>query len=121
MSEGRINTYGKRPRARYIKVFVSSEEWDELVARSDQSGMSLSSYLRAAGLNHPVRSVYDLRAVADLGKVNGDLGRVAGLLKLWLADWRGWGAKPAEVEKMMDDFRTLQTELSAVMRRALKK
>ncbi|MDT9146284.1 hypothetical protein RSW78_27030, partial [Escherichia coli] len=58
-----------------------------------------------------IRSVYDLMAVADLGKVNGDLGRVAGLLKLWLADHRGFGAKPADVEAMMNDFRELQARL----------
>jgi len=45
-------------------------------------------------LNEPIRSVVDLRAVAGLGKVNGDLGRVAGLLELWLADKRGEGRMP---------------------------
>ena len=121
MTDTKLNTYGSRPRAKYIKVFVSSDEWDDLTERAEQSGMSMSAYLRAAGLNHPIRSVYDLKAVVDLGKVNGDLGRVAGLLKLWLADHRGFGAKPAEVEKMMEEFRALQTELSSVMGRALKK
>ena len=32
-------------------------------------------------MNTPVRSVVDLTSVGDLAKVNGDLGRVAGLLK----------------------------------------
>ncbi|WP_336967651.1 plasmid mobilization protein [Sphingobium aromaticiconvertens] len=109
-----------RPRGTPVKVWATDEERAEIAARATQTGMSQSAYLRAAGLNHPVRSVYDLKAVADLGRVNGDLGRVAGLLKLWLADWRGFGAKPAEVEKMMNEFRELQTELSATMRRALK-
>lgn len=116
----KLNTYGKRPRAKYVKVFVSPDELCELSARADQCGLSLSGYLRAAGLNHPIHSVYDLRAVADLAKVNGDLGRVAGLLKLWLADWRGFGAKPAEVEKMMERFREIQSEVSVLMQHALK-
>ncbi|MCC8943355.1 CopG family transcriptional regulator, partial [Bradyrhizobium sp. Arg68] len=85
-----------------------------------QSGMSLSEYMRAAGLNHPVRSVLDLRAVAELGKVNGDLGRVAGLLKLWLAEKRGQGARPPDVEAMMRDFRKLQDELTGIMARTVK-
>lgn len=103
-----------------MAVWVTDDERDELADRAAQAGMSASAYLRAAGLNHKIRSVYDLTAVADLGKVNGDLGRVAGLLKLWLADHRGFGAKPAEVEKMMNEFRALQAELSAVMGRALR-
>jgi hypothetical protein len=101
-------------------VWVTEGELAELADRADQAGMSRSAYLRTAGLNHKIRSVYDLQAVGDMGKVNGDLGRIAGLLKLWLADHRGFGAKPAEVEKMMRDFRALQAELSAVMGRALR-
>lgn len=44
----------------------------------------------------------------ELVKLNGDLGRVAGLLKLWLAEKRGQGANSAEVERMMIEFRELQ-------------
>lgn len=53
--------------------------------------LSLSAYLLAVGMNTPIRSVVDLAAVADLAKVNGDFGRVAGLLKFWLAERRGQG------------------------------
>ncbi len=60
-------------------------------------------------LNSPIRSVVDLKAVADLAKVDGDLGRVGGLLKLWLAEKRGQGASPVEVEGMMIEFRELQS------------
>lgn len=112
--------HGTRPRGYRLAVWVTEEERDLLTDRAAEAGMSTSAYLRAAGLNHPVRSVYDLHAVRDMAKVNGDLGRVAGLLKLWLADYRGWGATPAEVEKMMVDFRALQAELSTVMGRALR-
>ncbi len=111
---------GTRPRSRRIEVWVTEAEKVEIAERATQSGLSMSAYMLAAGLNHSIRSVYDLKAVADLGRVNGDLGRVAGLLKLWLAEKRGQGARPSDVEKMMDDFRTLQTELSAIMRQALK-
>lgn len=121
MNEGTKKGRGTRPRGTRIDVWVTDDERADITERAEQSGMSLSHYLRAAGLNHQIRSVYDLKAVADLGKVNGDLGRVAGLLKLWLADQRGVGAKPADVEKMMDEFREQQTQLSAIMGRALKK
>ena len=60
----------------------------------------------------------DLRAVGELAKVNGDLGRVAGLLKLWLAEKRGQGARPTEA--MMRDFRKLQDELTGIMSRAVR-
>lgn len=111
---------GAPRRERTLRFRVTAEEAQEIEARAASCGLTLSDYLRAAAANHPIRSVYDLKAVADLGRVNGDLGRVAGLLKLWLAEKRGQGARPSDVEKMMDDFRTLQTELSAIMRQALK-
>ncbi|HAN9741196.1 TPA: CopG family transcriptional regulator, partial [Escherichia coli] len=53
-------------------------------------------------------------------KVNGDLGRVAGLLKLWLAEKRGQGARPVDVEAMMNDFRRLQGEVLAIMSRVVR-
>lgn len=111
---------GTRPRRERIEVWVTPDEKAELADRAAQGGLSLSAYLRAAGMNHPIRSVLDLRAVAELGKVNGDLGRVAGLLKLWLAEKRGQGARPVDVEAMMNDFRALQTELHAIMGRAVR-
>lgn len=119
-TQGRSSGRGTRPRGGRIEVWVTPDEKAEIADRAAQSGMSLSEYMRAAGLNHPVRSVLDLRAVAELGKVNGDLGRVAGLLKLWLAEKRGQGARPTDVEAMMRDFRKLQDELTGVMARTIK-
>lgn len=101
-------------------MWVTDAEKAEIADRAAQAGLSLSAYMLAAGLNHLIRSVYDPKAVADLGRVNGDLGRVAGLLKLWLAEKRGQGAQPFDVEKIMGDFRAMQTELSIIMRAALK-
>ncbi len=83
--------------------------------RANEAGMSRSGYLRALGLNSPIRSVVDLTAVADLAKVNGDLGRVAGLLKLWLAEENGQGASSVEVERMMVEFRELQAGIREKM------
>ncbi|OKP00829.1 plasmid mobilization protein [Xenorhabdus eapokensis] len=103
-----------------IKVWVTDDEKTEITARAAQAGLSLSSYMKAAGLNHPVRSRVDLVAVADLAKVNGDLGRVAGLLKLWLLEKRGQGVRSTDVETMMKDFRVIQAEMLALMTRVIR-
>ncbi|WP_458864061.1 hypothetical protein [Pseudomonas monsensis] len=71
-------------------------------------------------MNKPIRSVVDLVAVADLAKVKGDLGRVAGLLKLWLAEKRGIGAPSVDIEIMMIDFKKLQVEILSIMSRILR-
>ncbi len=94
---------------------MTPKEEAELAERANTTGLSRSAYLRNVGLNHPIRSVVELKAVADLAKVNGDLGRVAGLLKLWLGEKRGQGARPIEVETMMQDIRKLQGQVHQIM------
>lgn len=98
MEEKRSGTYGARPRGKYIKAFVTSEEMSEIQEKAKISGLSMSAFLRALALNQKVRSVLDLHAVTDIVKVNGDLGRVAGLLKLWMLEKRGQGASAHSVE-----------------------
>lgn len=115
MAEKKKTTYGTRPRNEYIKVFVTEDERAELVERAAQAGMSQSAFLRSVGLNEPIRSVVDLQVVADLGKVNGDFGRIAGLLKLWLAEKRGEGASAIDVESVMMEFRSLQVAIGVKM------
>lgn len=104
-----------RRRGKPIEVWVNDEEKAQITARAEQSGLSRSGYLRAIGLNYPIRSVVDLAAVAELARINGDLGRVAGLLKLWLAEKRGQGARAVDVDAMMVEFRELQGEVRAMM------
>ncbi|MDY2565111.1 CopG family transcriptional regulator [Pseudomonas syringae] len=71
-------------RDRTLRFRVNALEEAEIEGRARNAGLSLSALLRAGALNHRIRSIVDLKAVADLGKINGDLGRVAGFLKLWL-------------------------------------
>ncbi|QYD22768.1 conjugal transfer protein TraJ [Klebsiella quasipneumoniae] len=111
---------GTRPRGQRIEVWVNNDEKAELADRAAQSGLSLSAYLPAVGRNSPIRSMVDLLAVADLAKVNGDPGRVAGLLKLWLAEKRGQGASPMDVEAMMNEFHKLQSEVLSIMPRVVR-
>lgn len=89
---------------------MNDEEKELITALAAEAGLSRSGYLRAVGLHYPIRSVVDL-AVSDLAGVNGDLGRVAGLLKLWLTAKRGQGAAAIEVDEIMTEFRRLQLEM----------
>ena len=93
------------------KVWVTPDERAVLAGRAESAGLSLSAYLRAAGLNHPIRSRTDIAAAQDMLHVAADLGRVAGLLKLWLAERRGVGAPAVDVDQMMAEFRELQREV----------
>jgi hypothetical protein len=48
--------------------------------------MSVSAYLLNVGLGYQVRGILDNKRVEELARINGDLGRLGGLLKLWLSD-----------------------------------
>ncbi|WP_122552943.1 plasmid mobilization protein [Pseudomonas viridiflava] len=115
MTDGAKRKAPPRRRGKPIEVWATEEEKAAITERAKQAGMSRSGYLRALGLNSPVRSMVDLQAVASLGKVNGDLGRVAGLLKLWLAEKNGQGASSVEIDRMMVEFRELQASIREKM------
>ncbi|KPZ08355.1 plasmid mobilization protein [Pseudomonas syringae group genomosp. 3] len=115
MTSGTKEKTTARRRGKPIEVWVTDEEKAVITDKAREAGMSRSGYLRALGLNTPIRSVVDLVAVADLAKVNGDLGRVAGLLKLWLAEKRGEGASAIDVDALMVDFRELQVTVREKM------
>jgi hypothetical protein len=85
--------------------------------RAKMTGLSVSAYLRTAGLGHPIRSILDYDAVRDLAKVNGDQGRLGGLLKLWLVDRPGRGAPETEVRRLLERIGELQGQLAEVVGR----
>lgn len=102
-----------RDRQRPIKVIVSDDERAQIGRLAGVAGMSLSGYLRAAGLNHSIRSTLDFDAIRGLLKVSADLGRYGGLLKLWLAEQKGKGASAADVDAALKESRALQVEIRA--------
>ena len=69
-----------------IRVCVLPEEKAAIEEQARKAGMSVSAYLRNVGLNYEPTSVVDYDAVLDLIKINADLGRVGGLLKMWLTN-----------------------------------
>jgi len=68
-----------------IRVFADEAERALIQGSADTAGLSLSAFLRNVGVGYPVRSIVDQKQVAELAKINADLGRLGGLLKLWLA------------------------------------
>lgn len=69
-----------------IKVWVLPEEKRDIEANATMHGLSSSSFLRRVGLGMTAKSVLDQQAIIELAKVNGDLGRLGGLLKMWLTN-----------------------------------
>ncbi|HCA5793535.1 CopG family transcriptional regulator [Pseudomonas aeruginosa] len=119
MTEGTKGKAQPRRRGKPIEVWVTDEEKASITKRAEEAGMSRSGFLRRLGLNTPIRSIVDLTAVAELAKVNGDLGRVAGLLKFWLSEKGRGGMRSTDVEAMMMEFRALQCKVLELMSRVV--
>jgi hypothetical protein len=106
-----------RDRVNHLQVVVDSRERQLIRARAKETGLSVSSYLRTLGLGKPVRPILDHAAVLELAKVNGDQGRLGGLLKLWLVDRPGRGMSEVEVRRLLDRIGELQGRLAEVVGR----
>ena len=65
----------------HIKVWVLPSEKAAIQAKAAAHTLSDSAYLRALGLDMPLRSTLDQEAILELAKINGDLGRLGGLLE----------------------------------------
>jgi hypothetical protein len=103
-----------RDRRRQLRVVVSASERSRIEDRARSAGLSVSAYLRTAGLCHPIRSTLDHAAVMELAKVNGDQARLGGLLKLWLTDRAGVGASEIEVRLLLERIAELQGRLAEI-------
>jgi hypothetical protein len=103
-----------RDRRCPLRVVVSASERARIEERARSAGLSVSAYLRTAGLCHPIRSSFDHAAVMELAKINGDQGRLGGLLKLWLADRPRIGAPAEEVQLLLDRIAELQGRLAEI-------
>lgn len=83
-----------RSRVLPMKVFVTGVERERIKHRAKSAGLSVSAFLRAAGLNQPIRSMLDHDAVRRVAIElstwrSGRIGGSAGDYILDLADRAG--------------------------------
>jgi len=112
-----------RRRERDLRVPVRPDEAEVIEAQARAVGMTVAAYLRAVGSGYQPRAIVDREQVNEM--LRGDLGRLGGLLKLWLSD----DAKLAALERgqirhvILSALRRIeenQAELRAAVRRALR-
>ena len=75
-----------RKLARRLRVPVLPEEEESIKSNAAKAGLATAVYLRRLGLGYEIRGVIDQQQVKELAKINADLGRLGGLLKLWLTN-----------------------------------
>ena len=110
-----MDTLKKTSSYRRIQVYISESEEKIIKAKASESGLSMSAYLRAAGLRRKITSVRDHAMAQGLMKVAADLGRLGGLLKHWLTqDGQVLGGVPRT--EIAQEFRELVETRKALHR-----
>lgn len=100
-----------------IKVYCLPEERAEIEVNARMAGISVARYLRDVGQGYQVKGVMDYEYVRELVRVNGDLGRLGGLLKLWLTDDpRTAYFGEATILALLDRIEATQDEMSRLMK-----
>lgn len=104
-----------------IKVYCLPEERALIESMSAQAGLSASTYLREVGQGYRIQGITDAEHVRELVRVNGDLGRLGGLLKLWLSN----DAKVANVGvntilAVLNRIEATQDQMSSLMESILR-
>jgi hypothetical protein len=100
-----------------VKVYCLPDERTQLQANAAAAGMSVSSYVLNVGLGYGVRGIRDHRCVEDFIRVNGDLGRLGGLFKLWLTNEERTAAfGESRIRALLEKVEATQDELRAVIR-----
>ncbi|MBZ0067853.1 MAG: conjugal transfer transcriptional regulator TraJ [Thiobacillus sp.] len=104
-----------------IKVYCLPEERARIEANAEAAGLSLSAYLLAVGQGYAVQGVMDYEKVRELAAINGDLGRLGGLLKLWLTDdIRTAHFGESTIRALLGRIERTQDQMTGVMRAVVR-
>lgn len=107
----------ERRRKQHLRVPVFPDEKGLIEENARAAGMSVARFLREVGQGYKVQGVTDYERVRELARINGDLGRLGGLLKLWLTDDVRTAAFGDEtIYRLLARIETTQTEMAEVMK-----
>lgn len=113
---GRKKSESINRSASSIKVYLLPDEKKLIEELAKQAGLSLSQYLARVGTGYKVKSVIDYERVREIAKANGDLGRLGGLLKLWLTDDRRLAfIEPKIIRDLVNKIESRSDEISDLM------
>lgn len=99
-------------RGSKISVRVNVAEREEIKKKALMFGVGSTEYLRNLGLNYPLTSKVDTLAFLELQKCRGDLGRLGGLLKMWLSDKdRKAGLDQTDVKALLKKIEATQEKV----------
>lgn len=110
-----------RNRRQHLRVPVFPEEKEEIERQARQAGLSVARYLREVGQGYEIKGITDYERVRELARINGDLGRLGGMLKLWLTDdVRTLKFGEATILALLGRIEATQDEMGRVMKAVVR-
>ncbi|KAI5912234.1 conjugal transfer transcriptional regulator TraJ (plasmid) [Thauera sp. 2A1] len=104
-----------------MRVPVSPGEKVLIEAQAQRAGMSVARFLREVGQGYRIGGVVDYEQVRELARINGDLGRLGGLLKLWLTnDERTAQFGEATLRAVLARIEATQEQMGEVMMKVVQ-
>ncbi len=115
-----------KKRKCFIKMYLTASDRAKIVQAAKDCGMSLSMYIRTFALGNVPVSNMDLDEMSKVMKVHADIGRLGGLLKMFLTnDERlndmGREMGVATIDGTLVDIRATQAKLLELVDVVLKK
>lgn len=102
-------------RENALRVWVAPEEKEQIQTNAESCNLSCSAYLRQLGLGYIPASKLDATAMRQLAKVNGDMGRLGGLLKMMLTNQeRRTPETAAALERLLGEIELTQCDLKGI-------
>ncbi|MEK6747126.1 MAG: conjugal transfer transcriptional regulator TraJ [Pseudomonadota bacterium] len=109
-----------RRRVHHLRVPVLPSETTKIKQNAADCGLSVAAYLRSVGLQYKPKGILDYKAVGELVKVNADLGRLGGLLKMWLSNDERLGVfnkESLEINELLQEIQLTQSLLLETARK----
>ena len=109
--------HNTRKHGRHLRVPVLPDEEAAIKQNAEAAGLTVAAFLRNVGIGYQIKGIVDNNEVEKLAKINGDLGRLGGLLKLWLTnDERTAHFNEATIRAVLSRIVDTQDKVVDVMR-----
>jgi len=109
-----------------IKIYLKPNEKKRIAQEARECGMAMSAYARTLALGDRLVSIPELKEMEHVMKVNADLGRLGGLLKMTLTNDERLNDMGREmgmvtIDATLVDIRATCAKLLAIVDIVLKK
>lgn len=102
--------------AKFVSLRLSEEEKKTIEQKAHACCLTRSAYIRKTALGIVPRSKMDQQALLALSHLHGDIGRVGGLLKLWLSrDEDAYWHQHLNVRELLHELNDLKSAIHALI------